>query len=164
MAAKPTPLRLRIILEALVVVAVAVFAVASIADVPIVVVIEVVCLRFFYGFRLVRFFVTEEKSKSQKKYETMMGLRENYVLDRQRHAACMPLSHFTSYACINLNHNSSFGSGGSVFALLFSSSSSEMKKGSFTCSWFTSSWSSTIGLSLESFAIVSANVSTPLRI
>lgn len=164
MAAKPTPLRLRIILEALVVVAVAVFAVASIADVLIVVVIEVVCLRFFYiGFRLVRFFVTEEKSKSQKKYETMMGLRENYVLDRQRHAACMPLSHFTSYACINLNHNSSFGSGGSVFAS-FSSSSSEMKKGSFTCSSFTSSWSSTIGLSLESFAIVSANVSTPLRI
>ena len=45
-AAKPTPLRLRIILEALVVVVAAVFAVASITDVLIVVVIEVV-LRFF---------------------------------------------------------------------------------------------------------------------
>ena len=57
-AAKPTQiLRLRLLEEALVVVVVAVFAVASIADVLIVVVIEVVSLRFFYGFRLVRFFV-----------------------------------------------------------------------------------------------------------
>ena len=57
-AAKPTQiLRLRLLEEALVVVVVAVFAVASIADVLIVVVIEVVCLRFCYGFRLVRFFV-----------------------------------------------------------------------------------------------------------
>ncbi len=54
-AAKPAPLRLRIILEALVVVAV--FAEASITDVLIVGCIEVVLRRFFYGFRLVRLFV-----------------------------------------------------------------------------------------------------------